>query len=149
METFTPKTPKTYTAELKKFYRYFFVKHFPPRVSSIDPDLSTFCHYPESPIWVRFDQTMDPSTFTKDTVIVEANGELVNGTISLMRDSRILFFRPSGSYKKGSRDTTVIITLIGTDKGSGAIKSAFGIPLDGDDDGQSGGDFVYEFNLYG
>ena len=125
----------------------------PPRVMEIAPDQFTFAHRPDSPIWIAFDQTMDSSTITNDTVIVKVfvAGEelLVNGTI--YTGERMLMFRPDGWYPgwQAPGDRLVVITLIGTDRGSGVIKSALGVTLDGDRDGNPGGDYVYEYTILG
>jgi hypothetical protein len=130
----------------------------PPSVSSVGPDPLTFARRWDSPIWVYFDMphedTIDLSTVTAETFVVRSfpNGcgeTPVPGSYSLINNGRGIKFVPDGRYPTGVGDTTVIFTLVGTDTGSGAIKSTLGRTLDGDDDGNSGGDFSYMFWILG
>ncbi len=124
-----------------------------PRVTQISPDDYVFAHNWDSPISVRFNWPLDQSTVTANTVIVEAypngNRTRVAGSVEVLSDRKTVTFRPSGRYPTGVGDTRVTITLIGTDKGSGAIKGSTGVLIDGDGDGKAGGDFVHEFNILG
>ena len=127
------------------------LRSVPPHVEQISPDQFTFAHRWDSPIFIVFDQEMDTASISSETVIVKAypngNETLVNGIIDAGK--RMLMFRPDGNYPTGVGDTGVIIMLIGTDQGSGVIKSAKGKSLDGDNDGVSGGNYVYEYNILG
>jgi hypothetical protein len=121
----------------------------PTTVKAVYPDRQTFSHNLKSPIWVEFDAPIDTSTITKDTVIVKSSvsDEPMDGFLDA--GSRILMFRPYGKYPVENGEAKVSITLVGTDTGSGAITDAKGIPLDGDKDGEAGGDFEYSFNIIG
>ncbi len=122
-----------------------------PKVKRIGPDEFTFSHNPDSPIWVEFSLNMDESSINSNTVVVKAypNGDetLVQG--SIVKGQRVAMFLPNENYPTGVGDTDVILTLVGTDVGSGAIKANNGVPLDGDGDGEEGGDFVYNFWILG
>lgn len=129
----------------------------PPTVFLVRPDHFSFSHSWDSPIWIYFDMphedTIDLSTVTAETFIVRSfpNGDEtpVSGSYSLINNGRGIEFVPDGRYPMGVGDTTVILTLVGTDTGSGAIKSTLGRTLDGDDDGNPGGDFSYMFWILG
>lgn len=119
----------------------------PATVKAVYPGRQTFSHNLKSPIWVEFDAPMDSSTVTKDTVIVKSSAcdKPLDGFLDA--GSRILMSRPYANYPVENGGTTVSITLIGTDTGSGALTDLKGVSLDGDHDGKAGGDFEYRFNI--
>ncbi len=123
----------------------------PPSVIEISPTQYTFAHRHDAPIFIVFDQEMDVSTITSETVVVKAypNGNeiIVEGVLDV--GNKMLMFQPEGNYPTGVGDTDVIIELIGIDLGSGVIKSAKGLDLDGDGDGVSGGNYVYRYIILG
>ncbi len=124
-----------------------------PRVVEIGPDFDVFAHKHNSIIWVTFNWTIDPPTVTPDTFIVKVypDGEevAVEGARTVLSGGRTAYFRPDGDYPTGTGDTHVKVILVGTDKGSGAIKSRLGTALDGNGDGRPGGDFEHEFLIVG
>jgi hypothetical protein len=120
---------------------------YPVTVKSVYPDRETFSKDPKSPIWIEFDAPIDSSTVTKDTVIVKSSASETPIEGILDSSTRTLMFRPSEEYPLGEEETKISVILIGTDKGSGVIKDAKGVPFDGNKDGEAGGDFVYEFKI--
>ena len=120
---------------------------YPATVKSVYPDRQTFSKDPKSPIWIEFDAPIDSSTVTKDTVIVKSSAyeKPIDGVLDA--GTRTLTFRPSEEYPVGEEETKITITLIGTDRGSGAIKDATGVPFDGNKDGDAGGDYTHEFKI--
>ena len=120
---------------------------YPATVKHVYPDRQTFSKDPRSPIWIEFDASIDSSTVTKDTVMVKSSASESPIEGILDTGTRTLMFRPSEAYPVGEEETKISITLIGTDKGSGVIKDAKGVPFDGDKDGKAGGDFTYKFNI--
>lgn len=119
----------------------------PPKVKSIYPDRQTFAFRHDSPIWIEFDMPMNNASITKETVIVRssASTEPVEGLLDA--GSRIMMFRPYGEYPMDDSGAEITITLLGTETGYGVIIDERGIALDGDNDGKSGGDFVYTYRL--
>lgn len=138
---------KSLPAALKSLQLPFKRGPTPPRVKAIYPDRQMFAYRPDSPIWVEFDMPMNNATITKDTVIVKSSASTKPVDGLLDAGSRMLMFRPYKEYPMGESGAKITITLLGSETGSGFITDERGIALDGDNDGKTGGDFVYTYRI--
>jgi hypothetical protein len=103
-----------------------------------------------------FNRAMDISSIISGQTIYFEGSTVSSGTISVSEDLRTLgfvsteVFSSFGTETAGASYTAYLfnLVLIGDDVGNGSILDSKGMPLDGDEDGISGGDLVLELSVY-
>lgn len=122
-------------------------------IVELQPDYNEFAHLHNSAIWVTFDQPVKASTVTEETFAVydEASEMRVDGTRTIANNGKTVVFWPNGDYPgcDAPNGTNIIVRLVGTDVGLGAIESEWGVALDGDENGSPGGDLVTVYAILG
>jgi hypothetical protein len=90
---------------------------------------------------------MNNASITKETVMVRSSvsEKPVEGLVDA--GSKMLMFRPYEEYPIGESGAEITITLLGNATQSGFIMDENGVPLDGDNDGNPGGDFEYTYRI--
>jgi hypothetical protein len=99
-------------------------------------------------ITVTFNRPVDPTTVVPAVTIYFEGDAISQGTVSFTNQNKTLTFTTTdeiGDLGTFSPDFNFDFFLIGTDVGSGFITDENGMVLDGDEDGEAGGD--YELNL--
>jgi hypothetical protein len=122
-------------------------------VVEVQPDYNEFAHLHNSAISVTFSQKVKMSTVTEETFVVydEAAEMRVDGIRTISNNGSTAVFQPNGNYPgcDALNGTRIIVRLVGTDVGQGAIESTYGDALDGDKSGRPGGDFVTVYSILG
>jgi hypothetical protein len=99
---------------------------------------------PNTPIMVRFDRAIDPSTVTTSTFIVTNGLERVSGTLTVGCSSTMIIFHPDAEWENKE---WVNVELVGTPDPSTVspevMTSTIGAAIDGDADGYPGGNFSF------
>jgi hypothetical protein len=123
---------------------------FAPKVVDVDLAYSYYdeendCYvvYGESTISVTFDRPIDRSTVTENTFIVDDGYESLAGTRSVTNNGLTVVFEPDESW---GCDKWITVTLVGTPytyDGIEVMKGIRGLPIDGDADGDPGGNFTF------
>jgi hypothetical protein len=107
-------------------------------------------------ISITFNRAMDVSSIVSEQTIYFEGSTVAPGTISISEDQRTLdfvsteIFSSFGTQMSGASYTAYLFNLImlGDDAGNGAVLDSNGMSLDGDEDGEEGGDLVLELSVY-
>lgn len=100
-------------------------------------------------ITINFNRPVDPATVKPALTIYFEGDAISQGTLSYTNQYRTLTFTTTdeiGDFGTFSGNIYFDFLLIGDDVGSGAVRDENGMVLDGDEDGEAGGN--YELNLY-
>jgi hypothetical protein len=104
---------------------------------------------------LTFNRPLDGSSVVSGQTVYFEGSEISPVNISISEDKLTLSitsgepFYSFGTSSESASYTAYLfdIVLVGDDGGNGAILDSGGMPLDGDDDGAVGGDFVLEFTV--
>ena len=107
-------------------------------------------------ISIAFNRALDVSSIVSEQTIYFEGSSAAPGDISISEDRMTLdfvsneIFSTFGSETAGASYTVYLFNLVmlGDDDGNGAVLDSNGMPLDGDEDGQAGGDLVLELRVY-
>lgn len=100
-------------------------------------------------ITINFNRAVDPETVVPAQTIYFEGDAISQGTVSYSNGNRTVTFTTTdevADFGTPSGDIHFDFFLIGDDTGNGTINDANGMVLDGDEDGEPGGN--YELNLY-
>lgn len=107
-------------------------------------------------ISIIFNRAMDVSSIVSEQTIYFEGSTVAPGTISISEDQTSLdfvsteIFSAFGTQTSGASYTAYLFDLImlGDDAGNGAVLDSKGMELDGDEDGEAGGNLVLELSVY-
>lgn len=100
-------------------------------------------------ITINFNRPVDPTTVVPAMTIYFEGDAISQGTVTYTNQNKTLTFTTTdeiGDFATISGNIYFDFFLIGDDVGNGFITDDNGMVLDGDEDGEAGGD--YELNLY-
>lgn len=104
---------------------------------------------------IAFNRSLEVSSVISGNTIYFEGSVVSHGNVSISEEDKTLTFistDPFTSFGEGSSSASYMVymfdfVLVGEDTGSGAIMDSNGIPLDGDEDGFAGGDYVLELTV--
>ena len=107
-------------------------------------------------ITVVFDRPADRASLLPGQTIYFEGADISSGNIIISEDNLSLTLMSTeifSSFGEVSESASYMIytfdfVLVGDDAGAGVVRDSDGIPLDGDEDGFSGGDFVLELTVF-
>jgi len=107
-------------------------------------------------ITVSFNKPLDESSVVSENTVYFEGREVSPGDLSFSEDKLSLTFTSTEIFDAfGTISTSASYTaymfdlvLVGEDVGEGFIQDSNGMPLDGDNDGMAGGNFILELNVY-
>jgi len=107
-------------------------------------------------ITLTFNRPLDISSALSEQTIYFEGADVSPGNLSFSQENFTLTFTSTETFSSFGESTesasymiyTFDFVMIGDDTGDGAILDTNGIPLDGDEDGLSGGDFILGLTVY-
>jgi hypothetical protein len=104
-------------------------------------------------ISVVFNRSIDLNTLLGgETIYIKSATDIITGSVSYESASNTAVFTttdPISTWCSFSPDCNFKFVVVGTDAGQGAVKDVDGMPLDGDEDGEPGGNYELTLGVVG
>lgn len=94
-----------------------------------------------------------PSLVPGETIYIEANSTIFSGTVEMSNGNKTATFTTTDNVSTicigGGGDCLFTFHVIGTDTGNGTVEDTGDMILDGDEDGEIGGDYILNLRIIG